>query len=246
MNINQVIYTIQGEGLCLGKPSLLIRTQGCNLKCPWCDSKHSISNKENNINLQDRIAYYSSKYKFDNIMITGGEPFLQIKDVLHIINQNTHLRDKYIEIETNGTKINKDILYELNQHQRGNNITLNISPKFDVCSYIDEPSSFNMNDIMFNYLETISLLNEFSFINYTIKFVYEEVYKDIILKFINLTGLVENNIPIFVMTKTSDNEMNFKNDLETVQFCKHHNLIYTPRIHLPLFGKDINEEIKIN
>ena len=38
MLINQVIYTIQCEGLNIGKPSILIRTQGCNLRCPWCDT----------------------------------------------------------------------------------------------------------------------------------------------------------------------------------------------------------------
>lgn len=239
MNINQIIYTIQGEGKYLGVPSLLIRTQGCNLHCSFCDTKHALNDKHSNdINFQKEINYYVSKYRFDNIMITGGEPFLQISTLLSRIRKSSCLNDKHIEIETNGTLISGDTLNDLNSTDY--NITINLSPKFDPDSY-KEIKNYTMTDIMINYIERINLLQQFD-IDYVVKFIYDEEDEETILKFIELNRLIEREIEIYVMTKTENNEMNFEKDLKTVKFCKEHNLIYTPRIHLPLFKKDINEE----
>lgn len=43
MGINEIFYTIQGEARFTGTPSVFIRTQGCDVGCPWCDTKHTWS-----------------------------------------------------------------------------------------------------------------------------------------------------------------------------------------------------------
>ena len=38
--INEIFYSLQGEGFHTGTPALFIRFSGCNLKCSFCDTKH--------------------------------------------------------------------------------------------------------------------------------------------------------------------------------------------------------------
>ena len=34
-----IFYSINGEGYAAGKPTVFIRTMGCNLRCIFCDTK---------------------------------------------------------------------------------------------------------------------------------------------------------------------------------------------------------------
>ena len=38
--INEIFYSLQGEGYHTGTPAVFIRFSGCNLKCPFCDTQH--------------------------------------------------------------------------------------------------------------------------------------------------------------------------------------------------------------
>ncbi len=41
MVINEIFYSLQGEGLLAGVPSIFIRLAGCPLRCTWCDTKYA-------------------------------------------------------------------------------------------------------------------------------------------------------------------------------------------------------------
>ena len=41
MRISEIFYSIQGEGILTGVPSVFIRTSGCNLRCTWCDTPYA-------------------------------------------------------------------------------------------------------------------------------------------------------------------------------------------------------------
>jgi len=96
MEISEIFYSIQGEGPQVGMPAWFIRTTGCNLTCTYCDSKYAWKNgKEMNIKQINKQINNNCK----NVVITGGEPFLQ-EDLLDLI---LLLGDKNIYVETNGT-----------------------------------------------------------------------------------------------------------------------------------------------
>jgi len=99
LKINEIFYSIQGEGKWAGLPNIFIRTTGCNLRCSFCDTIYAYDEgKEMTIEeILNDISKYSCKY----ICITGGEPLLQ-DEVLKLIN--ILLKDNYkICLETNGS-----------------------------------------------------------------------------------------------------------------------------------------------
>lgn len=96
-NVNETFYSVQGEGCWTGAPAFFIRMAGCNLKCSFCDTDHSLKRKCTTAELLSEVERHPSK----KVVITGGEPFLQ--DLEPLCNALAHNNYK-IHIETNGTQ----------------------------------------------------------------------------------------------------------------------------------------------
>lgn len=97
--IVEIFDSVQGEGSWMGIPATFIRFSGCNLKCEWCDTKHSW-NQCQDIEIKEIISRINQK----TVILTGGEPTLQKLDPLlkKIKERNSTIK---IAIETNGTAI---------------------------------------------------------------------------------------------------------------------------------------------
>ena len=95
LKVNEIFYSIQGEGANTGMPAIFIRLSGCNLRCPFCDTKHEKFTEM----YVDEVLQEVKKYDCLNIVWTGGEPTLQLTDEILSEFQNY-----YNCIETNGTK----------------------------------------------------------------------------------------------------------------------------------------------
>jgi 7-carboxy-7-deazaguanine synthase len=95
--VNEIFYSIQGEGIYSGTPMTFVRFAGCNLNCSFCDTLHSLYSemtKEEIFHVIDRI---DSKI----VCFTGGEPLLQLnRDLLSYLNQQ---KDFEFHAETNGS-----------------------------------------------------------------------------------------------------------------------------------------------
>ena len=99
MKVNEIFYSIQGEGILVGVPSIFLRLTGCNLRCSYCDTKYAyVQGEEMSI---PAILDAIKKFTCTNICITGGEPLLQ-KDTVKLIE--TLLQKNYkLCLETNGS-----------------------------------------------------------------------------------------------------------------------------------------------
>ncbi|MDR0926779.1 MAG: radical SAM protein [Ignavibacteria bacterium] len=110
--INEIFYSLQGEGTRAGIPCVFIRLAGCNLLCKWCDTKYAI-NKLNGKNYSvENIINEIKKYDCNFVEITGGEPLLQ--DEIYGLTEILLANNFTVAIETNGSilldKLNKKII----------------------------------------------------------------------------------------------------------------------------------------
>jgi organic radical activating enzyme len=95
--VMEIFDSIQGEGAFIGVPVTFIRLVGCNLACPWCDTKESWTQCSDDIKSVDEIM---SECNQDMVVITGGEPCLH--DLTELVDA-LQGAGKFIAIETNGT-----------------------------------------------------------------------------------------------------------------------------------------------
>ena len=107
LKISEIFYSFQGESTFVGIPTLFIRLQGCNLKCKICDTKHSWGKKHRTISCKE-ILKIAAKTRIRFVCITGGEPLIQINELLILIKGLLKLK-KTISIETNGSLSIKEL-----------------------------------------------------------------------------------------------------------------------------------------
>ena len=94
--INEIFYSLQGEGFHTGTPALFIRFSGCNLKCSFCDTKH----EEGEWMSDEDIVAKAKECPAKMVVLTGGEPSLWIDEAFV---EKLHQAGTYVCIETNGT-----------------------------------------------------------------------------------------------------------------------------------------------
>ena len=100
MKINEMFYSIQGEGPDIGMPAVFIRTSGCNLNCSWCDTNHEDGVNMSNEEIISDVLNVQEYRDVPNVVITGGEPLIQ-PGITELILELS--RKRIVHVETNGT-----------------------------------------------------------------------------------------------------------------------------------------------
>jgi len=98
--INEIFYSLQGEGFWTGTPAVFVRFSGCNLRCPFCDTDHRSSRLMELPALVDQVRREAGESTAPLVVLTGGEPGLQVDDALVAALHDAGFR---VHIETNGT-----------------------------------------------------------------------------------------------------------------------------------------------
>lgn len=75
--VNEIFYSIDGEGRRAGCPSIFIRLAGCNLRCNYCDTGYALKLGSGVRLTIPEILFSIKKYPCKNVTLTGGEPLLQ-------------------------------------------------------------------------------------------------------------------------------------------------------------------------
>ncbi|MFC4544464.1 7-carboxy-7-deazaguanine synthase QueE [Halosolutus amylolyticus] len=100
--INELFYSLQGEGRLAGVPSVFVRTSGCNLRCWFCDSYHTSWEPTHAwLDVDDIVAEVESYDAADHVVLTGGEPM--IHDASVALLEALDDRGYHTTVETNGT-----------------------------------------------------------------------------------------------------------------------------------------------
>ena len=77
MRISEIFYSVQGEGILAGVPSVFVRSSGCNLRCSWCDTPYASWKPEGEERTLDQIVAEVASYSAArHVVITGGEPMI--------------------------------------------------------------------------------------------------------------------------------------------------------------------------
>jgi 7-carboxy-7-deazaguanine synthase len=103
LKIAEIFGSVQGEGLRQGEPAIFVRLAGCNLRCPFCDTKRAWQGGEDlpPEEIVERIRAIRGAFPASWVSLTGGEPFLQDLRPLAGLLKKEGLK---IQVETNGTK----------------------------------------------------------------------------------------------------------------------------------------------
>lgn len=102
--INELFFSVQGEGVFIGYPQVFIRFAGCNLSCRYCDLPKNLPVKKiTTLKLIDRVlTIIKEKGSVHSVSLTGGEPLLQadfLADFLPLLKR----KKIPVYLETNGT-----------------------------------------------------------------------------------------------------------------------------------------------
>ena len=97
--INEIFYSLQGEGFHAGTPAVFVRLSGCNLRCAFCDTQH----RDGQLMSVQEVVDEVNKYPLAPLLVlTGGEPSLFIDEAF--VAELKQKTNKTIAIETNGTR----------------------------------------------------------------------------------------------------------------------------------------------
>ena len=106
--VSEIFFSLNGEGLLIGVPTIFVRLSGCNLRCRWCDTKYAwnMGTEKEDKEIIKEVKKADNGF-CDWVLITGGEPLIQEIDGLI---KNLRKAGYKIGIETNGS-IYKEVLH---------------------------------------------------------------------------------------------------------------------------------------
>lgn len=104
--INEIFYSIEGEGGRVGQPTTFVRLARCNLRCRFCDTEFDRYTELTVPEICARVAEHPAHW----VCLTGGEPLGQN---IALLARTLRESGYHLHIETNGTISPSPALLEL-------------------------------------------------------------------------------------------------------------------------------------
>jgi len=100
--INDIFYSLQGEGYNTGRAAVFVRFAGCNLRCPFCDTAFDTYREMTDDEILTEISSTSHLApRKPLVVLTGGEPTLQVDEAFVDL---LHRHGFEVAMESNGTR----------------------------------------------------------------------------------------------------------------------------------------------
>lgn len=107
LKVNEIFYSLQGEGYRAGRPCLFIRLTGCPVHCNYCDTTYAF-HEGNIMEVEAIVAKVVSIIGLPKIgpnvpfvEVTGGEPLVQ-RDTVSLLNMLVNIGYEVV-LETAGS-----------------------------------------------------------------------------------------------------------------------------------------------
>jgi 7-carboxy-7-deazaguanine synthase len=222
MKISEIFYSIQGEGILTGVPSVFVRTSGCNLRCVWCDTPYTSWTPEGKEMSVDEVLACVREHPARHTVVTGGEPMI----APNVIQLTEGIRQLglHITIETAGTVYHK-VACDL----------MSISPKLaNSTPHEREGGKWAMQHDRLRYQPEVlqKLMSEYE---YQLKFVVaspDDMAE--IGKMLEETHAERSRVVLMAEGTTSDAIRERAAWLADI--CKREGFRYSPRLHIDLWG----------
>ena len=222
LSIAEIFYSVQGEGMLVGVPSVFVRFSGCNLRCKWCDTPYASWNPEGRELLLGGVLADIRRHWPSHVVVTGGEPMIapMIGDLTRRIKE----MDAHITIETAGT-VYAPVTCDL----------MSISPKLaNSTPHRRDGGRWAAQHDRLRYQPEVlkKLMGEYE---YQLKFV---VSKEEDLEEIE-TILKETDADrgrVVLMAEGTTVETIYETATWLVEVCKNKRFRYSPRLHIDLWG----------
>lgn len=210
MIVNEIFYSLQGEGFLTGVPSVFIRLAGCPLRCKWCDTKYAWDYSAGQDYSIEQIAQAVQEYKCKYVVITGGEPMINAD--LPKLTQKLKDCGKHITIETAGIAFVPKLPCDL----------MSISPKLSNSGSSSAPDLAVLNDLIAGY-------------EYQLKFVVDSADDLLEIKQVlsKLNNIDFSKVMLMPQAATRD-ELLAKSPM-VADLCKQNGFAFCPRLQILLW-----------
>jgi len=101
LKINNIFWSLQGEGLLSGTPAIFIRLSGCSLQCSYCDTRDawSAGRQMSVAEIETAVVELKNSAPQSRLIITGGEPLQQdLGELVGLFREKKY----FVAVETNG------------------------------------------------------------------------------------------------------------------------------------------------
>ena len=222
MKVNELFYSIQGEGVLAGVPSFFIRLAGCPLRCGFCDTKYAWDFDAGDEYSIQQIFKEATKHPTRHIVITGGEPLVN-SDIVQL-TEYFQKAGYHITIETSGIISPDGIKADL----------MSISPKMANSRPNSDLLLMDHEKLRINLTSLKSLLDEY---DYQLKFVVKtsEDLEEVQLLLDQLDSVNTNKV--LLMPQSSSRVEYLQTLPKVVSFCLQTGYRLTPRLHLAIWDK---------